>query len=95
MAKLLQIGQPFQKENPLDQGIGLLHVLDGFLVGLVVEFVKPLVPEQSGMKEKLVDAGQFTGQHLVELGDDTLVSLHANLLSRAKCPHKMADKCLS
>ncbi len=76
LAEILQVGQPFEKQHPLDQLIGVLHLVDGFVVLLVPERLEAPVIVDAGVQEVLVDGYQLIGQHLVEMGNDLGVSFH-------------------
>src|SRR5690606_35891963 len=63
-------------QDPLGQGIGVLHLVDRFLVLVLCEFVQAPVLQHFGMQEVLVDRGQLVVERLVEELDDLCVAFH-------------------
>ena len=41
LVQFLQIGQSFQKQNAYDQLVGVLHLVDRFLMRMFAELVEP------------------------------------------------------
>src|SRR5690606_5595272 len=77
LAQRLEVGQPLEEEDALGQPIGVLHLVDRFLVLVLRPAPQPPVLEHLGVQEILVDRGQFVVERLVEELDDLLVALHA------------------
>ena len=49
----------FQKDDPGDQPVGMVHLLDAFGAGLVGQMAKAPVFLQTVMQPVLADGGQF------------------------------------
>ena len=60
----------------LHQMIGMLHLVDRFLVFMLAEFAKAPMPQHAGMQEILIDRRQLVLQHFVEDRDDFFITLH-------------------
>ncbi len=75
--KVLQVGQAFEEQNPFDQHVGMLHLVDGFFVFLGRQLGDAPVFVHAGVQEVLVDGGQLVGKHLVEKLDDLLIAFHS------------------
>ena len=76
LVEILEIGQPAEKEDPIDQPIGMLHLVDQFLVLVMAELGDPPVPQHAGMQEVLVDGGQFVFERAVQVFDNARIGLH-------------------
>src|SRR5580704_4975303 len=76
LAELLQVGQPVEKENALDQLVGVLHLVDRLLVDLLAEVLVPPVRTHLGVEEVLADGRELAGQDVVQQIDDSGVALH-------------------
>ena len=59
-------GGGVQEENPLDQRLGVLHFLDGRLLGMLAEPVVVPVVAHLGMEKVLVHGGQFFFERLIQ-----------------------------
>src|SRR5467141_2001112 len=73
----LQVWQPLQVQDALDQLVRVLHLLDALLAHSLVEAAVSPVVAEAGVEEVLVDRGQLGRQHVVEQRDDLLVAFHA------------------
>ena len=74
----LHVRDAFEKENPLDEGVGVPHFLDRLLMTLRGQLrVSPVLAHLS-VDEELVDRGQFGAERLVQDGDDFGFSFHSN-----------------
>ena len=77
----LHVRKPVEKNDALDQLVGMLHFLDRFLAPLLRQvFVAPVV-EQPVMQPILIDRRQLVPKRFVEKLDDFRVTLHNSLLS--------------
>ncbi len=81
LAQVLQVGEAFEEQNTLDQFIGVLHLIDGFVVLVVGQFLQPPVLVHSRMQEVLVDGNQLIAQDFVEHLDDFRIAFHGRDLS--------------
>ena len=54
----------------------MLHLIDGFMVFVLIQFLQAPVLPHAGMQEILVDHRQFILEHLVKVLDYFLVTLH-------------------
>ena len=77
LAIALQVRQPLQVQDALDQLVGVLHLLDALLADPLVQAAVSPVLAEAGMEKVLVDRGQLGRQHVVEQRDDLLVAFHA------------------
>ncbi len=75
-AEALQVGGALEEEDPLDDPLGVLHLVDGLVAGGVGEVLVAPVGLHLGVDEVLVDRRELGGQHLVEQLDDLAVALH-------------------
>ena len=75
-AQILQVGQAFEEEDALDQRVGMLHLIDGFLVFVLAEFAQAPVLVHARVQEVLVDGDQLVAKNLVEMLNDLLVAFH-------------------
>ena len=82
-SQILQVGQSFQKQDPFDQPVGMLHLVDRLLVFIFVELMQAEVLEHPRVEEILVDCRQLVLEDLVEIGNDFLVAFH--LLAPLRC----------
>ena len=80
LAQVLQVGQPLEKQNPLDQLVGVLHFVDGFVMLVLRQLVETPVLEHLGVQEILVDGGELVDERRVEMLNDFLVAFHVPLL---------------
>ena len=74
----LQIGEALEKDDALDQLVGVMHFLDRFRLPFLGEIAKTPIVEQPVMQPVLIDGGQFVAQPLVQIFDDLGVALHAS-----------------
>src|SRR3954452_22504551 len=79
LVQILQVRQPVEKENPLDQLVGVLHLVDRLLVLVDAKLSDPPVPQHPCMQEILVDGGQFILENRIEMLDDGRVAAHSGL----------------
>ena len=84
LVEILQVGQAFEEEDALDQPVGVLHLVDRFLLLVLAQLLQAPVVEHPGVQEVLVDRGQLVDEDLVEVLDDFLVAFHARLLPRMR-----------
>jgi hypothetical protein len=73
-----------EEEDALDQRIGVLHLLDRFLVFVAAELGDAPVPQHARMQEVLVDGGQLVGELGVQVLDDLGIAQHRGSPSRAR-----------
>ena len=78
LAQILQVRQPLQKQDPFDQPIGMLHLVDRFLVFVVAQPAQAPVLQHPRMEEILVDGRQLVAQNLVQVGNNLFVALHGD-----------------
>src|SRR6266702_2263521 len=78
----LQIGQPLQEEDALDELVGVLHLTDRLGPDLLQEPLVHPVLADAGVQEVLIDRGELVGEHFVEEIDDLGIALHARLRER-------------
>jgi hypothetical protein len=74
-AQPLQVGQPVQVEDAVDQLLGVAHLLQGDLAVAPGQPLIAPVGAHPGVQEVLVDGGQLEGQVLVEQLEDARVTL--------------------
>ncbi len=75
--EVLQVGQPLQEQNSLDQAIRVLHLVNGLAVFVVGQLVDAPVLQHARMQKILVDRGQFVLQDRVQMLDDFGVAFHS------------------
>src|ERR1700738_3444663 len=78
LAQALEVGQPFEEQDALDERVGVLHLLDRLLAHLLLEALEAPVTAEPGMEEVLVDGGQLGRQHVVQERNDLRVALHVS-----------------
>ena len=86
LAEILQIRQALEEQYALDQAVGMLHLIDGFLVLDLAEPLHAPVVEHAGVQEVLIDRGEFVLQRLIEELQYFRVALHGGPFGlRARC----------
>src|SRR5690554_1675651 len=83
LAQLLQVRQPFQKQDTLDQFVGVAHDNNGCLVRQLVQTLKTPVLTHASVQEVLVNGDQLVAQHYVQMLNNSWIALHNCLLMRA------------
>lgn len=76
--QILEIRQPFQKQDPLHQRLGVPHLLDALLAVPLGQLHETPVFTQLVVHHVLVDGRQLIGKDLVQKLDYLFVSLHGN-----------------
>jgi hypothetical protein len=76
MHRLRQAGRGVQKENALDEGLGMFHFIDGLLLDELAQSRELPGLTHLGVKEVLIDGSQLFLESFVEGGDDFRISLH-------------------
>src|SRR6476469_881947 len=77
----LHVGEAVEKQDAIDEAIGVLHFLDAFLAPDFCEVLVSPIVEQPVMEPILVDGGQLAAQAAIEIFNDLRVTLHAWLSS--------------
>jgi hypothetical protein len=77
----LEVGRAVEVEDALDDLVGVLHLLDGFLAGDGGQLGEAPVVAHLRVDEVLVDGGELRGEDLVQNLDDLRVALHLVLAS--------------
>ena len=67
---------PSRKQDPLDQPVRMLHLVDRFVVLVLAELGDAPMLQHPGMQEILVDRGQFVGELNVQVFDHLRISQH-------------------
>src|SRR5438045_7559557 len=49
LAEVLEVRQPFEEENPLDEAIGVLHLVERLLLLVVFQLLQAPVADHAGM----------------------------------------------
>ena len=80
----LHVGDAVEVEDPVDDAVGVLHLVDRLVAAVLGEALVAPVVAHLGVDEVLVDRRQLGGEHLVEQLDDVGVSLHGVTLSRSR-----------
>ena len=76
LVEILQVGQALEEEDALDQLVGMLHLVDRFVIFNLAELRQAPVPEHARMQEILVDGRKLVLQGLVQEFDDLGVAAH-------------------
>ncbi|MCY1242799.1 hypothetical protein D9M72_557890 [compost metagenome] len=76
LAQRLEVRQSLKEQDAIGEHVGVLHLLDRFLVFVVGQFLQTPVLQHLGMQEVLVDRGQLVVEDLVEEFDDLGVAFH-------------------
>jgi len=76
----LHVRKAVEKDDPVDQFVGVLHFLDRFLAPFPGEILQAPIVEQPVVQPVLVDRSQFVAERLVQEIDDLGVALHDALL---------------
>src|SRR5262249_46180626 len=84
LAQVLQIWQPLEHEDALDQSVGVLHLLDRLVVLALAEALEAPLAVHARVQEVLVDRRELARELAVELLDHLLVAFHGT--SRADGP---------
>src|SRR5690606_34290746 len=72
----LNVRDPLQEEDALDQIVGVLHLVDGLLVDMLPKALIAPVLAHLRVDEVLIDRGQFGREDVVEMIDDLCAALH-------------------
>ncbi|MNS69588.1 hypothetical protein D3C72_1029050 [compost metagenome] len=82
LAQRLEVRQAFEEQDAIGEHVGMLHLLDRFLVLVFGQFLDAPVLQHLGVQEVLVDRGQLVVEDLVEEFDDLGVALHGDAPAR-------------
>jgi len=77
LAELLKIGQAIEKQDALDELVGMLHFVNRFLVFVLRQLGITPVAIHARVEEILVDRSQLVEQGLVQVLNDFGIALHA------------------
>src|SRR6202044_3788274 len=75
----LHVGEAVEKDDAVDELVGVLHLLDGLLAPLLGEIAIAPIVQQPVMQPILVDRGKFMPQGLVEIIDDDRLTAHGSV----------------
>src|SRR5690606_33777459 len=64
------------EDDPVDQPVCVVHLLDALFAALLGELAKAPIGLKAVMQPVLADRGQFGPERLVEIIDNTIVALH-------------------
>ena len=84
LAEVLQVRQAVEEQDPLDQPIGVLHLVDRLVVRVLAELLQAPVLEHAGVQEVLVDRRELVLQYAIEMPQYERVALHVEPPVRAK-----------
>ena len=85
LVEALDVRHAVEEQDPLDELVGVLHLVDRLLADLGGELVEAPVGVHLGVDEVLVDGRQLRRQDVVERFDDLVVALHcAGKLARSR-----------
>src|SRR5262245_54888316 len=76
LVQVLEVRQPLEKQNALDERFGVLHLVDRRLALRFAEPRESPVLEHLRVDEVLVDRRELVGEDLVEPLDDLRIALH-------------------
>src|SRR5690606_941918 len=76
LAQRLEVRQALEEQDALGQPVGVVHLLDRFLVLVLGQLLEPPVLQHLGVQEVLVDRGELVVQGLVEVLDVLRVAFH-------------------
>src|SRR5690606_27307251 len=76
LAQRLEVRQPLEEQDAVRQLVGVLHLVDRFLVLVLGEIFEAPVLQHLGVQEVLVDRGELVVERLVEVLDDLGIALH-------------------
>ena len=79
LAQRLEVRQTVEEEDALGELVGVLHLVDRFLVLVLGEFRQAPVLQHLGVQEVLVDRGELVVERLVEVLDDLRVAFHGRV----------------
>ena len=71
----------FEKQNPSDELLRVLHLVDRFVILVFTQRFQTPVLEHAGVQKVLVDRGEFVLQHLVQVRNDFVVAFHGQVVS--------------
>ena len=74
--QILEIGQAFEEQDPLDKLVCMLHLVDGFFVFLGGQLGNTPILVHAGMEKVLVNSGQLVAEDLVQVLDDLFIAFH-------------------
>src|SRR5947208_6892656 len=74
--EILQVGQAVEKQDALDQLVGILHLVDRLVILVVAELRNAPMAQHTRMQEVLIDRGQFVFEHRIEMLDDGGIAPH-------------------
>jgi hypothetical protein len=75
----------FEEDDPGDQLVGVVHLLDALLAALLGHVAQPPVLLEPVVQPVLADRRQLAPQRAVEILDDLIVALHSHVLRLASC----------
>src|SRR3569833_469695 len=78
LSQVLQVGQPVEKENPLDETVGMLHLIDRLTLLVLLEAHQTPIAEHARMQKILVDRRELVLQHGVQMLKYLGIALHAH-----------------
>ena len=87
LAQVLQVRQALDRQDALDQAIGVLHLLDRLLVLMLGQLLEAPVLQHARMQEVLVDRGQLVLQLRVQIFQNLGIALHLLLLAGGIAGH--------
>src|SRR5690606_12454290 len=76
LAQRLEVRHSLKEQDPLGERVDVLHLVDGFLVLVLGQFLQAPVLQHLGVQEELVDRGQLDVERLVEELDNLRGALH-------------------
>jgi len=72
----LHVRKAVKEDDPVNQLVGVLHLLDGFRAPFLGEVLDAPVVQQAVMQPVLVDRGQFVAERLVQVFNNFRFALH-------------------
>ena len=81
----LQVGKAVEKDDALDDLVGVLHLLDRFLAPFLRQVAVAPIVQEPVMQPVLVDGRQLMPQAAVEIFNDSCIALHVPILRGNPC----------
>src|SRR5439155_20867730 len=83
--EVLEVGQPAEEQDAVDQLVGILHLVERLFVFMVAELLDAPMAQHPRMQEILVDGSELGFQHRIQMLDDGLIAPHVRPPQMSAC----------
>src|SRR6185437_11783662 len=91
LAEVLQVGQAVEKQDALNETIGMLHLIDRLFLLVRLQALQTPMTEHARVQEILVDRRELVFQHDVQMPQYFGIALHAPLRETFKLARSWAN----